>query len=150
MTLELIPFDPVKAAKGAQVVTRDFRKVQFEVYNPRLKEPVRCRAVVDNTLNPMTFFENGQRVLEKKTKYDLFLVAPLPLEREPAAAVQEPVDEAKSDVRIVAFVVDMPNEKGGRTTRKLTPEQFGDVAGPEEITQAISAAKKRAMKKHEH
>jgi len=143
MTIELIPFDPVEAAKGAQVVTRDFRKVQFEVYNPRLKEPVRCRAIVDNTLNPMTFFENGQRVLEKKTKYDLFLVAP-------AAVTQQPVDEAKTDVRIVAFVVDMAGENGKRTTRKLTPEQFGDVAGPEEITQAISAAKKRAMKKHEH
>lgn len=143
MNIELIPFDPVKAAHGAQVMTRDFRRVDFEVYNPRLKEPVRCRAIIGNTLNPMTFFENGQRVLEKKTKDDLFLVAP-------AVIAQEPVDLVKSDVRIVAFVVDMANENGERTTRKLTPEQFGDVASPEEITRSLSAAQKRAMKKHEH
>lgn len=143
MNIELIPFDPVKAAHGAQVMTRDFRKVQFEVYNPRLKEPVRCRAVIGNTLNPMTFFENGRRVLEKETKDDLLLVAPQSLK-------SDPVDSAVSDIQIVAFVVDMANEEGGRTTRKLTPEQFGDVAGPEEITRALSAARKRAMKKHEH
>jgi hypothetical protein len=74
MSIELIPFDPVAAANGAPVMTRDFRAVTFEVYNPRLKEPVRVRAVIGRTLNPMTFFENGRRTLEKETKHDLFLV----------------------------------------------------------------------------
>lgn len=74
MSIELVAFDPVEAAMGAQVMTRDFREVKFEVYNPRLKEPVRVRAIIGRTLNPMTFFENGRRVLEKETKHDLFLV----------------------------------------------------------------------------
>lgn len=140
MNLELIPFDPVKAAHGAQVMTRDFRKVQFEVYNPRLKEPVRCRAIIGNTLNPMTFFENGRRVLEKETKHDLFLTAPLPLKGEPEEA-------AKPDVQIVALVVDMAGKKGGkRIVKKMTPEQFGDVASPEQVARAFKDAEQRTRK----
>jgi hypothetical protein len=137
MNLELIPFDPVKAAHGAQVMTRDFRKVDFEVYNPRLKEPVRCRAIIGSTLNPLTFFENGRRVLEKETKDDLFLTAPRTIE-----------GEAEPDVQIVALVVDMASkQKGGkRTVKKMTPEQFGHVATPEQIAKALKNVQQRTRK----
>lgn len=73
MSLELAPYDMAKAQKGAQIVTRDFRPVQFICHNPRLQEGVRLQAQVAGLAAPMTYFETGRRLLERETKYDLFL-----------------------------------------------------------------------------
>jgi len=74
MSVELIPYDNAKALKGAVLVTRDLRPVQFIEYNPKLKEMVRVRVQIKGLHAPMTYFENGRRILENETKYDLFIV----------------------------------------------------------------------------
>ncbi len=81
MSVEMVPYDNAAAQAGAVLVTRDMRPVQFIEFNPKLKEMVRVRAQVKGLIAPMTYFENGRRVLEKETKYDLFMlveVAPAP------------------------------------------------------------------------
>lgn len=76
MSIELKPFCAKKAAAGAIIMTRDFREVEFMWHNPRLQEPVRVRAKIENIYTPFSYFENGRKLLEKETKDDLFIIAP--------------------------------------------------------------------------
>lgn len=69
-----LPFDIDTAAAGAQIITRDGRGVQLLEYRPTLHESVRVRCLINGSRNPITYFTNGYRTLEKNTKYDLFLV----------------------------------------------------------------------------
>lgn len=74
MSIQLQPFDVKKAEKGARIVTRDFRNVDFVWYNPKLQEPVRVRAKIEGKYTPYSYFENGRALLEKETKNDLFIL----------------------------------------------------------------------------
>lgn len=74
MSIELRPYDNKKAMKGALLFTRDLRPATFLEFNPKLQEPVRVRVQIKGLATPTTYFENGRRVLENETKYDLFMV----------------------------------------------------------------------------
>jgi hypothetical protein len=74
MSITLLPYDNAKAVKGATLMTRDFREVTFLEFNPKLRDMVQVRVQIKGLHAPMTYFVSGRRVLEKETKYDLFIV----------------------------------------------------------------------------
>jgi len=73
MSIQLQPFSAAKAERGAKIVTRDFRDVDFLWFNPKLQEPVRVRAKIEGKYTPFSYFENGRKLLERETKDDLFI-----------------------------------------------------------------------------
>jgi hypothetical protein len=99
MSVELRPYDNVKAQAGAVLVTRDMRPVTFIEFNPKLKEMVRVRVQIKGMVAPMTYFESGRRVLEKETKYDLFMlveVEDVPAPKAKKAPTKTPVKKRNS------------------------------------------------------
>jgi protein-L-isoaspartate O-methyltransferase len=74
MSIKLLPFDREAAQKGALLVTRDYREVEFIEFNPKLHESVRVRVHIKGMKAPTTYFSNGYRTLEQNSKYDLFIV----------------------------------------------------------------------------
>ncbi|QBQ74524.1 hypothetical protein BcepSauron_144 [Burkholderia phage BcepSauron] len=75
MTIRLLPFDVDAASTGARIVTRDGREAHLLEYRPRSHESVRVIVQIKGARTPTHYFVNGYRVLEKETKYDLFLAA---------------------------------------------------------------------------
>lgn len=73
MDVRRLPFDLEAAINGAAIITRDGREAKFLSFRKGAPEPVRVQVTIKHLHAPMSYFENGYRVLEAPSKHDLFM-----------------------------------------------------------------------------